>query len=280
MRTEIVNVSPEMAAEWLTKSKINRNLREPVVTAYAEAMRRGDWHVTDQGLGFSDGGELVNGHHRLTAVVRSGVAVKFLVVRGINPEAKGAIDCGIGRSLGDRLRMFTSTDNIARRTSILRVCIKLAAGQRVRVITIDDYQNWLRHFSAGVEWAVTLTGGSVGDALFPGPVSGAMAFAYKSSPDMVAAFGERYREGSGLERNSPELTLRNFMASTRSVHSGAGERMAVSRKTLNAILAAIDGRSMTKLQDGYTGLTYFSRAYDSPSMKKLAKPWAEDAVQP
>ena len=273
MKTEIVNVTPTMAAEWLAKSKINRNIREPVVTAYAEAMRRGAWFVTDAGIGFSEGGELVNGHHRLNAVVKADVPVKMLVVRGIDPEAKGAIDCGVYRTLNDRLKMFSGADNIARRTSFLRACVRLIGGDRVKLITTDDYESWLKHFATGIDWVIVLLCNHQELAL--APVAGALAFAHKSSPDMIQAFGERYRDGADLQRNSPELALRNLVMSSRGRITVGSDRAALARKTLNTALAAIDGRQMSKVQDGHAGVTYFSRAYDTPAIRKLARPWAD-----
>lgn len=75
----VMFVTPELAAKWLQQSGGNRDLDPLRVAAYEEAMRRGEWRLNAQGIIFDVNGNLTNGHHRLEAVVRSGVTVEFSV---------------------------------------------------------------------------------------------------------------------------------------------------------------------------------------------------------
>ena len=80
MRTEILTITPSMAEEMLSKNKSNRKLRNTVVNSYASQMASGKWHLTGQGITFGKNGQLLDGQHRLSAIVLANTAVEMLVV--------------------------------------------------------------------------------------------------------------------------------------------------------------------------------------------------------
>ncbi len=84
----VMHVTPELAEQWLAQSGGNRKLDEGRVLAYETAMRNGDWKLTAQGIIFDVNGNLTNGHHRLEACKRSGVAVEFSVTYNQPPDAR------------------------------------------------------------------------------------------------------------------------------------------------------------------------------------------------
>lgn len=96
---EVVHVTPEMAAEWLEKrNEGNRKIGRTVVKQYADAMAEGRWRLTHQSIAFDDEGTLLDGQHRLAAVVRAGVTVSFTVQRGWGRETFAVLDTGYKRA--------------------------------------------------------------------------------------------------------------------------------------------------------------------------------------
>lgn len=79
MRAVIEDITPEKAMHLLQKNSHNRNLRAGVVKKYATDMRLGKWELSTDGITINKDGELVNGQHRLNAVIESGCTVKMLV---------------------------------------------------------------------------------------------------------------------------------------------------------------------------------------------------------
>ena len=81
--TSIQDVTPEMAAAWLSDNPHNRPLDEARVAEYAERMRSGGWVERVKGgsrpIEVLDTGRLLNGQHRLTAVIRAGIPVRMWV---------------------------------------------------------------------------------------------------------------------------------------------------------------------------------------------------------
>ena len=71
-----------MAAEWLARNTFNRNLSQHSVNRYASDMSAGNWTLTHQGIAFDDQGVLVDGQHRLAAIIKSGVDVRMMVTWG------------------------------------------------------------------------------------------------------------------------------------------------------------------------------------------------------
>jgi hypothetical protein len=101
----VVNVTPKLAYEWLETNDNNRNLKAAHVKALASDMSAGRWVFTGESLQFSKDGRLLNGQHRLHAVIASGETVKFNVVRGLDDDAQRHMDLGAKRSVSDALTM-------------------------------------------------------------------------------------------------------------------------------------------------------------------------------
>lgn len=98
-------VTPLVAQAWLGKNDKNRNLRERVVAAYARDMKNGAWRLTGEAVKFSETGRLLDGQHRLLAVVQAGVDVNMLVVRGLPDDTQTVMDSGARRTASDALRL-------------------------------------------------------------------------------------------------------------------------------------------------------------------------------
>lgn len=101
--TAVVDVTPALAEKWLGKNTINRSVRRPDVAAYARDMAAGDWLLNGESIKFADDGALMDGQHRLLAVIESGVTVRMLVVSGVSRKAMPTIDTGIPRKFYDAL---------------------------------------------------------------------------------------------------------------------------------------------------------------------------------
>lgn len=98
-----VLVTPEMAREWIDAGNVdNRRIRSTVVRRYAAKMERGDWKPTHQGVAFS-ARRLIDGQHRLLAVIASGASQWMVVFLNQDDDTFGALDRGQTRTLRDDL---------------------------------------------------------------------------------------------------------------------------------------------------------------------------------
>jgi hypothetical protein len=119
--SEIVDVTPEAAAEILMNNTRNRSLRRDYVLKLAAAMERGEWQVNGEPIQIAEDGTLLNGQHRLNAVVESGASAPMLVVRGLPIDAQMTMDSGLRRNLSDVLKLHgeSETTNLAAMLAML-----------------------------------------------------------------------------------------------------------------------------------------------------------------
>lgn len=103
MDARVARITPEKAQMMLAKNPINRALSPGRVHIYAETMRRGEWRLNGEAIKLNGDGTLLDGQHRLAAVVESDVATEFLVVTGLHADDQKTMDLGKKRSLGDLL---------------------------------------------------------------------------------------------------------------------------------------------------------------------------------
>ena len=99
--SSVEKITPELASEYLGKNTNNRTIRSGRVDELSGVMSRGEWMLTHQGIAFAKNGELIDGQHRLLAVVKSGVTVEMMVTRGCSPETFKALDLHSKRTVGD-----------------------------------------------------------------------------------------------------------------------------------------------------------------------------------
>lgn len=99
----IYTITPDVARRMLANNTRNRRPNKATVGRYARAMQAREWWMNGEPIIFSVTGELLNGQHRLLAIVQSGVAVDVLIVRGIDPDAFKTMDNVRPRSAADGL---------------------------------------------------------------------------------------------------------------------------------------------------------------------------------
>src|SRR3954452_22938515 len=87
----------------LAANTSNRPLSKATVRSFAEAMRRGDWLVTHQGIAFDTAGVLVDGQHRLAAIVEADLPVELTVFTEVDPDTFDVLDTGKRRNAADVL---------------------------------------------------------------------------------------------------------------------------------------------------------------------------------
>lgn len=108
MKCAVVTVTPELAKQWLKQNAHNnRNIRDSDVSKFARDMRNGNWKLTHQGIAFNALGDLIDGQHRLWAVIESGVSVPMHVWTEVPEETVQLIDSGTARTASDSLGFLT-----------------------------------------------------------------------------------------------------------------------------------------------------------------------------
>lgn len=100
---EWVDVTPALAAEWLTMNTHNRPKKPNKIKLFAKEMKQGFWPVTGATLCFGKSGYLLDGQNRLQAIIDSGATIRCLAVRGLDDDIFDVIDIGTRRTGADVL---------------------------------------------------------------------------------------------------------------------------------------------------------------------------------
>lgn len=101
MNTQIETIGPELAKTYLKNNTANRNVRRTHVKWLAGMMSRGQWKLTHQGIAFDLAGRLIDGQHRLMAIIEAGVPVELVVTRGVETSGFYVCDLAVGRTAAD-----------------------------------------------------------------------------------------------------------------------------------------------------------------------------------
>ena len=104
MRTTIKKINPLIAEECLRNNPNNRKLNRARVRQIAEEMKRGEWRNNGESIVINDRGELVDGQHRLNAIIESGKEYIFNFSTVASEEAN-FYDLGLSRSVRDIITM-------------------------------------------------------------------------------------------------------------------------------------------------------------------------------
>lgn len=98
---QVVTVTPEMARQWLGRNAGNRPLKPSQVSRLTAAIREGKWKLTGDAIRFSRTGKMIDGQHRLQAIVAAELPVQCVVMQGLNDDIFDVIDSGSPRSRAD-----------------------------------------------------------------------------------------------------------------------------------------------------------------------------------
>lgn len=231
-RTEVVLLDSDFAELLLEKNRSNRKLRLPTVEKYARLMAEGHWILNNDAIVVSYTDELLNGQHRLRAVVKSGRAVPMLILWNADPAAFEMMDRALPRSVGDALAQLGHV-NTATLASALRVYSHLESGDwdtlplepRAAVELLGRLPNFTAAFIGSKAARGVMTPG-LGMALY--------YIFHKLDPLDAEGFFGRVGTGAELTLDSPIYRLRERLRRTRGVQLSRRIEAALTIKAWNA----------------------------------------------
>lgn len=255
---EYVTVTPDQASQWLSKTAKNRKISQRRVGLYAAAMKRGDWMLTNQGIAIDEFGALIDGQHRLRAVVESQTPVELLVIHAAPNRSQLVLDQGLKRQPHDQVGLREGWEVTPLHMAVAKSMVGSVggAGETERRMMVADIQLmdrfYVRHHKA-VEFAVAqfaarqkVKGVTIAPVL--APVARAH---YTQDANRLLRFCEVVATGMADRKgDAPAVVLRNWLLAGRekALSSRSGkDRYAIYKKTEIALNAFLDGQSIQKL---------------------------------
>ena len=103
IETQVILITPSIAKEMMEKNTHNRPLKKRTVSWYARQMKEGNWTLSGQTMSIAEDGTIIDGQHRLAAIIQSDTSLYFNVARNVPKESFINYDKLSARSLSDVL---------------------------------------------------------------------------------------------------------------------------------------------------------------------------------
>jgi hypothetical protein len=266
MESKLVKITPAMAKEWLRKNDGNRSLSKVTVEKYARDMSAGCWHYNHQGIALAVDGSLVDGQHRLHAIVASGKAVEMKVDFNVPLESRLTIDIGRVRSATDILR-FNGHDNAARKRSLLQKIWSFEKSTP-QGISMQETLTMYEERKEEVEWVFQALG-SINGKSTRAPVKAAFVYASPTNPIKIDELAKSIVLGANLEVGTAAFSLRNMFG--RPTTYGFSAEIELMSKVFNAMFHHVHGTQCKVLKIGDIGYNYFRAERQRMGLPVLGK---------
>jgi hypothetical protein len=282
LRSQWIMMTPELAKRWLTNNFRNRSIREDVVNAYARDMLSGRWVYTHQGIAFNDRDELIDGQHRLHAVIVANVEVRMMVTFGLPPKIEGhemttmdAVDRGATRSVADQLKIQHGLKHGSLIAMICNSIAPICSTERTRRSSVGQTLEIYRAFEHPIHFVMAHRSHETG--LRQAGVNAGFAFAIatelngsapiNSTPIMLMF--EAIVSGNGINWSGGIARLREFLTSPEAKLLTRGNDRALAELVLQAIHLQQQRKKVAGLQLVTDGADHF-RALQSERVAKVA----------
>jgi hypothetical protein len=214
---EVMTVTPQAATEWLRCNKNNRPVRKSHVAFLASEIVKGNWQVNGQAIIIAEDEQVLDGQHRLFAIIEAGIAIKTMVVYGITPEAFRTIDTGAVRTGSDALSLHfhdVGRHAVAAVATAAQWCHRLERGgvYTNSKLSNTDVITYVQTHPSLLQCAETLLSFPKESRPISVGVGTALLEMFSRKDDEAAdLFMKNFYLGEGLSRNDPEYVLRQML---------------------------------------------------------------------
>lgn len=215
MKAQIEIITPAAAKNFLEKNTTNRKVSLATVDRYAADMKADRWANNGQGIVVALDGELLDGQHRMLAIIASQKSIGMLVVRGAPKESFVTMDTGKPRSLSDLLSIqgYDHTNTLATAArSAYNYIGGVQQGYPVTKAALDDFIQAHPHTQTAAsmvsKYAKLKQRGPFASVVFLGSYRGNLN-------DEAESFLDGVNYGEGMRRGDPRHTLREWILAER-----------------------------------------------------------------
>jgi len=242
MTSRTVLVTPEIALEWLKRNDHNRTFTRGTARALAAEMQRGYWKENGESIVFDANGVLIDGQHRLQAVLNSGHEYLVPVITGVQAAARPTVDTGVKRTAANNLQMADQQNSAVLAATIMlwrgyqaknarqmTHPASVAPEDRVSIPRVLEYLEEWPGLKEAARQSLALRPSGQGRSLVPSSEAAMIWFAIVqsgASRDRANQFLGSVLSGFNLPEDSPIIGLRRRLID----QLGSGLRMDKRRR--------------------------------------------------
>lgn len=255
----VMLVTPEIATDWLDNRNINNRSKSNVTARrYGRSIVAKRWKCTHQGIAFDRDGWLIDGQHRLMAIVATGIPAKLFIipfVEGMDDNTFDVLDSGHKRHASQLLKGKGSTA-VAAAARYLGVVdgsfgtdCKIVGEVLATTVETTEILDVVDAWPELTEWASAVGATNTNARIPHGPHLAVLAQGERSiHKDRIGSWLDGINSGAGLSQRDPRLLVRNrFIRDERSFHGQDG-RCSAYRLLVKAWNAHAVGGSLGVLR--------------------------------
>ena len=249
MNTTLTKITPMLAERWLSKvPDFQRKIDAKQVRKLVIAIQRKEWRQNGATIVFNENDELIDGQHRLKAVVESGATIESLVIRGVS-SGEDTFHT-IGDDKPRRLTDFLHCKNAVVVGSVLRMYWMVTSGLWPIGRGANSAAPIADIMKLGKKWSTEIEP-LVEPLRAAGRITGQHSFCVfivlyhtklrpiEGAEGRISEFFARVGDGVGLAATCPAYKLRQRFLSLPA--NGRIDRLSAQAYILKALYLYIDG---------------------------------------
>lgn len=245
----VMDVDPAQAFRWLDGNTHNRPASQQHVERLARDMKAGRWRLTHQGIAFDTTGLLIDGQHRLWAIIEANVTVTLRVFYNEPADNRHVLDTGERRSNLDVLSITGVAGEVDRMLlATLRSMIAGLSARPIRQTPGEEAEQLALHRNA-LDFSVKHLPRAPAKGIATSEIRAVIARAfYAGDNTRLIHFCDVLRSGlSTGESDHLIVALRDFLVQPRRNERGDASRRVRYAKTEWALASFLDGRKPKRL---------------------------------
>ncbi len=253
---ETINV--KLAKEYMACNTGNRKLSNVLVERNARDLANDDWEQTHEGIAFDEDGNLIDGQHRLAAIILVGKSIRCLVTRGLKAQVRDKINIGKRRTTADILYSEGYKHRHHALGATARAVLNLERinngtnpPKQLGWITIPPHEihDFVKQNEARLQEAVTLTRNKDARMIFASPAMFAALYLLcaQRSSGKAHEFFSSLVSGDDLSRTDPIYRLRQQLLVDRTDKRKRRKAHITLAMAIKAWNAWLHGEEMRKL---------------------------------
>lgn len=263
MKAALERITPDKAADYLSKNLKNRNISRTNYEPMGDDMLAGRWQVNpNAGIMFDQDGILIDGQHRLTAIgYAAGLnddfdGVDMWVYRDVPDTVRHVVDIGRIRSLGDILTMEGQVN-----ASVAGAAAQLVLNYADGIAKINQRRSKPEKFDFCIEnptiFQYAALAQSAGRAARHAALAAVLYLGTRSGDleELAQKFGNGVANGAELSLGDPRLALRGAILNSRGQRGGSASiswAFAATAQAWNGFVMGMEMNAIRALRENDT----------------------------
>ena len=246
----VMEVTPKQAIHWLESNTRNRPVKQSHVNRLAKEILENRWQLSHQGIAFDTTGLLLDGQHRLWAIIEADRPARLRVFFNEPVENTRVVDAGERRSNLDIMTMTGQVGDVsAKHLATLRAMLAGQSARSSRMSVGEESKLYKKHAEA-IEFAMQHLGASSIKGVATATTRAVVARAYYSvHGSKLVHFCNVLKSGIGSnDEDCSTVMLWQFLVQASRAGQADGVRRLRYGKTEWALAAFLNGKTPKQLR--------------------------------